>query len=170
MYAKRQAPKQQKKTMDLMSVIKCILIVLLIFAGYYVVTGSSRSVIKRDRREGFSNNNNTASSSADTPHVVADKSVKIINDSMMNMLGALQVQTGRTSYEGLIQNMDAWTQAKVLASLNAVAAQMIADSSDATSLVSPPSEKTVALMNAINTMISFHGTSLPNTLKYLDNA
>jgi hypothetical protein len=156
--------------MDLMSVIKCILIVLLIFAGYYVVTGSSRSVIKRDRREGFSNNNNTASSSADTPHVVADKSAKIINDSMMNMLGALQVQTGRTSYEGLIENMDAWTQAKVLASLNAVAAQMIADSSDATSLVSPPSEKTVALMNAINTMISFHGTSLPNALKYLDNA
>lgn len=156
--------------MDLISVIKCILIVLLIFAGYYVVT---RSAIKRDRREGFStntNNNNTASSSADTPHVVADKSVKIINDSMMNMLGALQVQTGRTSYEGLIENMDAWTQAKVLASLNAVAAQMIADSSDATSLVSPPSEKTVALMNAINTMISFHGTSLPNALKYLDNA
>jgi hypothetical protein len=159
--------------MDLISVIKCILIVLLIFAGYYVVT---RSAIKRDRREGFStntnnnNNNNTASSSADTPHVVADKSVKIINDSMMNMLGALQVQTGRTSYEGLIENMDAWTQAKVLASLNAVAAQMIADSSDATSLVSPPSEKTVALMNAINTMISFHSTSLPNALKYLDNA
>jgi hypothetical protein len=154
--------------MELMSVIKCILIVMLIFAGYYVVT---RSVIKRrSHREGFSINNNAASSSADTPHVVADKSVKIINDGMMNMLGALQVQTGRTSYEGLIENMDAWTQAKVLASLNAVAAQMIADSSDQKALVSPPSEKTVALMNAINTMISFHGTSLPNALKYLDNA
>jgi hypothetical protein len=154
--------------MELMSVIKCILIVMLIFAGYYVVT---RSVIKRrGHREGFSINNNAASSSADTPNVVADKSVKIINDGMMNMLGALQVQTGRTSYEGLIENMDAWTQAKVLASLNAVAAQMIADSSDQKALVSPPSEKTVALMNAINTMISFHGTSLPNALKYLDNA
>jgi hypothetical protein len=67
--------------MELMSVIKCILIVMLIFAGYYVVT---RSVIKRrGHREGFSINNNAASSSADTPNVVADKSVKIINDGIV---------------------------------------------------------------------------------------
>jgi hypothetical protein len=127
----------------------------------------TRSVIKRrSHREGFS----ASSSSADTPNVVAEKSVDIINKSTTNMLGTLQVDSGRKSYETLIENMDAWTQAKVLASLNAVAAQMIADSSDQKALVSPPSEKTVALMNAINTMISFHGTSLPNALKYLDNA
>lgn len=147
----------------MMSVIKCSLIVLLIFAGYYVVT---RSVIKRDRREGFS----ASSSSSDTPIVTAEKSVDIINKSTTNMLGTLQVDRGRTSYETLIENMDAWTQAKVLASLNALAAQMISDSSDAASMMSPPSDKTVAILNAINTMISFHSTSIPNAMKYLDNA
>jgi hypothetical protein len=156
--------------MEIMSVIKCILIVLLIFAGYYVVT---RSVIKRGRREGFSlgsNNSNTASSSSDTPSVTAEKSVDIINKSTTNMLGTLQVDSGRTSYENLIETMDAWTQAKVLSSLNTLAAQMIADSSDTASMMSPPSDKTVSIMNAINTMISFHGTSLPAAIKYLDNA
>lgn len=147
----------------MMSVMKCSLIVLLIFAGYYVVT---RSVIKRDRREGFS----ASSSSSDTPIVTAEKSVDIINKSTTNMLGTLQVDRGRTSYETLIENMDAWTQAKVLASLNALAAQMISDSSDAASMMSPPSDKTVAILNAINTMISFHSTSIPNAMKYLDNA
>lgn len=149
--------------MEIMSVIKCILIVLLIFAGYYVVT---RSVINRGHREGFS----ASSSSSDTPIVTAEKSVDIINKSTTNMLGTLQVDRGRTSYETLIENMDAWTQAKVLSSLNALAAQMISDSSDAASMMSPPSDQTVAMMNAINTMISFHGTSLPNAIKYLDNA
>ena len=86
------------------------------------------------------------------------------------MLGTLQVDSGRTSYETLIENMDAWTQAKVLSSLNALAAQMIADSSDTASMMSPPSDKTVSIMNAINTMISFHGTRLPPAMKYLDNA
>ena len=147
----------------MMSVMKCSLIVLLIFAGYYVVT---RSVIKRDRREGFS----ASSSSSDTPIVTAEKSVDIINKSTTNMLGTLQVDRGRTSYETLIENMDAWTQAKVLASLNALAAQMISDSSDAASMMSPPSDKTIAILNAINTMISFHSTSIPNAMKYLDNA
>jgi hypothetical protein len=158
--------------MDVSTVIKCVLIALLIFAGYYVITGSVRG-----RREGFSlgsndnsNNSNTASSSADTPNVVAEKSVDIINKSTMNIIGTLQVDNGRKSYEGLIEIMDVWTQAKVLASLNALAAQMIADSSDQNALVSPPSDKTVALMNAINTMISLHGTSLPAAMKYLDNA
>lgn len=151
--------------MELMSVIKCVLIVLLIFAGYYVVTGSSRSVIKRGHREGF-----TASSSSDTPSVTAEKSVDIINKSTTNMLGTLQVDSGRKSHETLIENMDAWTQAKVLSSLNAIAAQMIADSSDTATMMSPPSDKTVSIMNAINTMISFHSTSLPAAMKYLDNA
>ena len=164
--------------MDVSTVIKCVLIALLIFAGYYVVRSANK-------REGFSlgsidnsnnnsnnsnNSNNTASSSADTPNVVAEKSVDIINKSTMNIIGTLQVDNGRTSYEGLIEIMDVWTQAKVLASLNALAAQMIADSSDQNALVSPPSDKTVALMNAINTMISLHGTSLPAAMKYLDNA
>ena len=151
--------------MELMSVIKCVLIVLLIFAGYYVVTGSSRSVIKRGHREGF-----TASSSSDTPSVTAEKSVDIINKSTTNMLGTLQVDSGRKSHETLIENMDAWTQAKVLSSLNAIAAQMIADSSDTATMMSPPSDKTVSIINAINTMISFHSTSLPAAMKYLDNA
>jgi hypothetical protein len=66
--------------------------------------------------------------------------------------------------------MNAWTQGKILVSLNALAAQMIADSSDATSLMSPPSDKTVALMNAINTMISLQSMSLPVALKILDTA
>ena len=155
--------------MDVSAVIKCVIIALLIFAGYYVVRSANK-------REGFSgsndnsNNNNTASSSADTPNVVAEKSVDIINKSTMNIIGTLQVDNGRKSYEGLIEIMDVWTQAKVLASLNALAAQMIADSSDQKALVSPPSDKTVALMNAINTMISLHGTSLPAAMKYLDSA
>jgi hypothetical protein len=159
--------------MDVSTVIKCVIIALLLFAGYYVVRSANK-------REGFSlgsndnsnsnNSNNTASSSADTPNVVAEKSVDIINKSTMNIIGTLQVDNGRKSYEGLIEIMDVWTQAKVLASLNALAAQMIADSSDQNALVSPPSDKTVALMNAINTMISLHGTSLPAAMKYLDNA
>jgi hypothetical protein len=154
--------------MDVSAVIKCVIIALLIFAGYYVVRSANK-------REGFSlGSNNTAptptQSSVDTPNVVAEKSVDIINKSTMNIIGTLQVDNGRKSYEGLIEIMDVWTQAKVLASLNALAAQMIADSSDQKALVSPPSDKTVALMNAINTMISLHGTSLPAAMKYLDSA
>jgi hypothetical protein len=102
--------------------------------------------------------------------VTAEKSVDIINKSTTNMLGTLQVDSGRKSHETLIENMDAWTQAKVLSSLNAIAAQMIADSSDTATMMSPPSDKTVSIMNAINTMISFHSTSLPAAMKYLDNA
>jgi hypothetical protein len=159
--------------MDVSTVIKCVIIALLIFAGYYVVTRSSGSA---NKREGFSlgSNNNTAStptqSSVDRPNVVAEKSVDIITKSMMNMIGTLQVDTGRKSYEGLNEIMNAWTQGKILVSLNALAAQMIADSSDATSLMSPPSDKTVALMNAINTMISLQSMSLPVALKILDTA
>ena len=162
--------------MDVSTVIKCVIIALLIFAGYYVVRsankreGFSLGSIDNSNNNNSNNSNNPASSSADTPNVVAEKSVDIINKSTMNIIGTLQVDNGRTSYEGLIEIMDVWTQAKVLASLNALAAQMIADSSDQNALVSPPSDKTVALMNAINTMINLHGTSLPAAMKYLDNA
>lgn len=152
--------------MDLNNVMKCVLIALLIIAGYYVV---SRSAIKR---EGFSLGSVTASSAAssDTPSVTAEKSVDIINKSTVNMIGTLQVDNGRTSYESLIENMDAWTQAKVLASLNSLAAQMIADSSDAASMMSPPSDKTVALMHSIVTMMKFQAEVVPSTFKILDNA
>ena len=66
--------------------------------------------------------------------------------------------------------MDPWTQAKVVSSLNALAAQMIADSSDQKSMMSPPTEKTIALMNALNTMTTFENTTLPIIMKYLNNA
>lgn len=152
--------------MDLVTVMKCVLIALLIIAGYYVV---SRSAVKR---EGFSLGSVTASSAAssDTPSVIAEKSVDIINKSTVNMIGTLQVDNGRTSYESLIENMDAWTQAKVLASLNALAAQMISDSSDAASMMSPPSDKTVSMMNSIVTMMKFQAEVVPSTFKILDNA
>ena len=152
--------------MDLVTVMKCVLIALPIIAGYYVV---SRSAVKR---EGFSLGSVTASSAAssDTPSVIAEKSVDIINKSTVNMIGTLQVDNGRTSYESLIENMDAWTQAKVLASLNALAAQMISDSSDAASMMSPPSDKTVSMMNSIVTMMKFQAEVVPSTFKILDNA
>jgi hypothetical protein len=66
--------------------------------------------------------------------------------------------------------MDPWTQGKVVASLNALAAQMISDSSTQASMMSPPSEKTIALMNTINTMTSFQTTALPTIMKYINNA
>ena len=66
--------------------------------------------------------------------------------------------------------MDPWTQAKVVASLNALAAQMIADSSDQKSMMSPPTEKTIVLMSALNTMTTFENTTLPIVMKYLNNA
>jgi hypothetical protein len=154
--------------MDLVTVMKCVLIALLIIAGYYVV---SRSAVKR---EGFSlgsvTSSSTSSSSGDIPSVTAEKSVDIINKSTVNMIGTLQVDNGRNSYENLIENMDAWTQAKVLASLNALAAQMISDSSDAASMMSPPSDKTVSMMNSIVTMMKFQAEVVPSTFKILDNA
>jgi hypothetical protein len=86
------------------------------------------------------------------------------------MLNMLQTDTNRDAYEGLIEIMDAWTQAKVLASLNAVAAQMIADSSDQKAMMSPPSDKTVALMNGINTMMKFQTEVVPHAFKTLDSS
>ena len=165
--------------MDVSTVIKCVLIVLLIFAGYYVVTGSSRSANKRNLREGFSfgsssssssSSSSPSSSSGDTPGVTAASSTEVVTTNTKNMLNMLQTDTNRDAYEGLIEIMDVWTQAKVLASLNAVAAQMIADSSDQNAMMSPPSDQTVALMNGINTMMQFQTAVVPHAFKTLDNS
>lgn len=160
--------------MDVSTVIKCVIIVLLIFAGYYVVTGSSRSTNKRNLREGFSfgssSSSSSSSSSGDTPGVTAASSTEVVTTNTKNMLNMLQTDTNRDAYEGLIEIMDAWTQAKVLASLNAVAAQMIADSSDQNAMMSPPSDQTVALMNGINTMMQFQTAVVPHAFKTLDNS
>ncbi len=150
-----------RKTMDIGALLKCVIIAVLIFAGYHVVTNNA--VAKRN--EGFEN-----PSSADVPNVVAEKSSNLITTNMSNMIGVLQVSNNRKSYEKLVVNMDPWTQAKVVSSLNALAAQMIADSSDQKSMMSPPTEKTIALMNALNTMTTFENTTLPIIMKYLNNA
>jgi len=162
--------------MDIGTIIKCVLIAALIFAGYYVVSRTAR--VKR--REGFSlsdsnsssssDSSSTAPSSADVPNVIASKSTDIVTTNMQNMLGLLQISNNRKTYENLIINMDPWTQAKVVASLNALAAQMISDSSNQTSMMAPPSEKTIALMNSINTMTNFQTTVLPAIMKYVNNA
>ena len=154
--------------MDIGTIIKCVLIAALIFAGYYVV--SRTATVKR--REGFSDSNSSDSSpsSADVPNVIAGKSTDIVTTSMQNMLGLLQISNNRKTYENLVVIMDPWTQAKVVASLNALAAQMISDSSNQNSMMSPPSEKTIALMNSINTMTNFQTTALPTIMKYINNA
>jgi hypothetical protein len=66
--------------------------------------------------------------------------------------------------------MDAWTQGKIVASLNALSEQMIADSSDQTAMLSPPSDKTLALMNSLIAMTNFQSTVMSSALKYLDSA
>lgn len=149
--------------MDIGTLLKCVIIAVLVFAGYHVVTNGA--IAKRS--EGFEN---PLSSSADVPNVVAEKSSNLINTNMSNMVGLLQVSNNRKSYEKLVVNMDPWTQAKVVASLNALAAQMIADSGDQKSMMSPPTEKTIALMSALNTMTTFQNTTLPIVMKYLNNA
>jgi hypothetical protein len=162
--------------MDVSTVIKCVIIALLVFAGYYVVTGSSRIANKRNLREGFSfgssdsSSSSSSASSGDTPGVTAKSSSDVLTTNTQNMLNMLQTDTNRDAYEGLIEIMDAWTQAKVLASLNAVAAQMIADSSDQNAMMSPPSDKTVALMNGINTMMQFQTAIVPHAFKTLDSS
>lgn len=149
--------------MDIGTIIKCVLIAALIFAGYYVV--SRTAAVKR--REGFSD---SSPSSADVPNVIAEKSTDLISKGASNMIGLLQISNNRKTYENLIINMDPWTQAKVVASLNALAAQMISDSSNQTAMMSPPSEKTIALMNSINTMTNFQTMVLPTIMKYVNNA
>lgn len=152
--------------------IKCVLITLLVLAGYYVIY--PREPV---RREGFSlssqynaSSQNNAPSSADVPNVVAEKSSNLLKTNMSNMMGLLQVSNNRNSYENLIMIMDTWTQAKVVSSLNALAAQMITDSNSQSSMMSPPSEKTISLINALNSMTTFQTTSLPVIMKSVNNA
>ena len=147
--------------MDIGSLMKCVLIAVLILAGYFVVSNTAVSKVKS--REGFAG-------SGDVPNVVAEKSSNLITTGMQNMLGLLQVSNNRKTYENLVISMDPWTQAKVVASLNALAAQMVADSGDQTAMKSAPSEKTISLMNAINTMTTFQSTALPAVMKYVSNA
>ena len=147
--------------MDIGSLIKCVLIAVLILAGYFVVSNTATGKIKH--REGFTE-------SADVPNVVAEKSSNLITTGMQNMLGLMQVSNNRKTYENLVISMDPWTQVKVVGSLNALAAQMVADSSDQTAMKSAPSEKTISLMNAINTMTTFQSTTLPAVMKYVSNA
>ena len=148
--------------MEIGIMIKYILIAALILAGYYVV--SSTATIKR--REGLS----MGSSSSDTPGVAAKKSSDVLTDNTKSMIGFLQINDNRTSYETAIEVMDAWTQGKIVASLNALSSQMIADSTDQNAMVSPPSDKTVALMNSLITMTNFQNAVVPAALKYLDAA
>jgi hypothetical protein len=153
--------------MEIGLMIKYILIAALILAGYYVV--SSTAAIKR--REGFSlGSSSSSSSSSDTPGVTAKKSSDVLTDNVKSMIGFLQINDNRTNYETAIEVMDAWTQGKIVASLNALSEQMIADSTDQTAMVSPPSDKTVALMNSLIAMTNFQTTVVPTAFKYLDAA
>ena len=153
--------------MEIGIMIKYILIAVLILAGYYVV--SSTAAIKR--REGFSlGSSSSSSSSSDTPGVTAKKSSDVLTDNVKSMIGFLQINDNRTNYETAIEVMDAWTQGKIVASLNALSEQMIADSTDQTAMVSPPSDKTVALMNSLIAMTNFQTTVVPTAFKYLDAA
>jgi hypothetical protein len=86
------------------------------------------------------------------------------------MVGFLQISDNRSSYETLLEVADAWTQGKIVASINALSAQMIADSKDQSAMMSPPSDKTVALMNSLITMTNFQTTVVPAAFKYLDAA
>jgi hypothetical protein len=148
--------------MDIGTLLKSVIIAVLILAGYHVVSKTATR-----HNEGFENQHPTSN---DVPNVAAEKSGNIIKTNMANMLGLLQVSNNRKSYENLVVNMDTWTQAKVVSSLNELALHMIIDSSDQKSMMSPPSEKTLALMNALNTMTTFENATLPIIMKYLNNA
>ena len=157
--------------MEIGTIMKYILIAVLILAGYYVV--SRTAAIKR--REGFSLSSASASSassasSGDTPAVAAKKSSDVLTDTANSMVGFLQISDNRSSYETLLEVADAWTQGKMVASINALSAQMIADSKDQSAMMSPPSDKTVALMNSLITMTNFQTTVVPAAFKYLDAA
>ena len=152
--------------MDFGTILKFVLIAALIIAGYYVVSQTA----KIKRREGFESSDSSGISSADIPSVTADKSSELVTKGTANMIGLMQLSNSRKSYEKLVTAMDGWTQAKGMSSLNALAAQMIADSKDQASMNSPPSDKTVALMNAINTMTTFHTTTIPAVMNSIDHS
>ena len=148
--------------MELGTTLKYILITVLILAGYYVVA-SAASV---RRREGFVSSD---SSSSDSPGVSAGKNSSVLADKVKNINNSLQLSdsTNRTNFESTLETMDAWTQVKILASLNALSEQMISDSNTPSS---PPSDKTIALMNSLITMTNFQTTAVSAALKYLDGA
>ena len=153
--------------MEFGTALKYILITVLILAGYYVVT-SAASV---RRREGFSSDSSdsSSSSSSDSPGVSAGKNSSVLADKAKNINNSLQLSDGtnRTNFESTLETMDAWTQVKILASLNALSEQMISDSNTPSS---PPSDKTIALMNSLITMTNFQTTAVSAALKYLDGA
>jgi hypothetical protein len=151
----------QHYIMEVVALMKYIIIAALILAGYYVV---SSSAFKPRSREGFS------AGSSDTPPVTAKKSSDVLTDSAKSMIGVLQISNNRITYETLVEVVDAWTQGKIVASMNALSEQMIADSSSQADMTSPPSEKTVALMNSLITMTNFQTTVVPAALKFLDAA
>lgn len=147
--------------MEIGTTLKYILVTVLILAGYYVVA-SAASV--RRRREGF-----VSSDSSDSPGVSAGKTSSVLADKAKNINNSLQLSdsTNRTNFETTLQMMDVWTQVKIIASLNALSEQMISDSNNPSS---PPSDKTIALMNSLITMTNFQTTAVPAAFKYLDGA
>jgi len=158
--------------MEIGTTLKYILITVLILAGYYIVTSASRS-----RREGFSlggssdssDSSDSSSSSSDSPGVLAGKQSSVLADKAKNINNSLQLSdsTNRTNYETTLGVIDAWTQTKVIASLNALSEQMIADSKN---LTSPPSDKTITLMNSLITMTNFQTVAVPAAFKFLDGS
>ena len=157
--------------MDIGTIIKYVLISALILAGYYVV--SRAAALTRPRREGFSlggsssdSSSSPSSSSNDTPGVAAKNLSDTLTDKTKNIVNSLQLSdnSNRNSYEATLDVMDAWTQGKIIASLNSLSEQMISDSNTA----SPPSDKTISLMNALITMTNFQTTAVPAAFKYLD--
>lgn len=164
--------------MEIGTTLKYILITVLILAGYYIVTSASRmrnegfSFGIRRRREGFtlggSSDSSGSSGSSDSPGVLAGKQSSVLADKAKNINNSLQLSdsTNRTNFETTLEVIDAWTQAKIIASLNALSEQMIADSNNQT----PPSDKTIALMNSLNTMTTFQTTAVEAAFKYLDGA
>ena len=166
-----QPTTQHNHIMEIGIMLKYILIAALILAGYYVVS----STASLTRREGFSlgsasDSSSSSSSSDDTPGVTAKKTSDLLTDKVKSMIGFLQINDNRTNYETSIEVMDAWTQGKMLSSLNALSQQMLADSKDQSAMMSPPSDKTVALMNSLIAMTNFQTTVVPTVLKTLDAA
>jgi hypothetical protein len=149
--------------MEFGTMLKYILIAALIISGYYVISMTKR-------REGFSSSSSSDSSLSETPGVTAKKSSDVLTDKAKSMVGFLQIDSNRSSYETMLDVMDAWTQGKIIASLNALSAQMIADSTDQNAMLSPPSDKTVALMNSLIAMTNFQTAVVPAAFKYLDAA
>lgn len=169
MYTRYQNQTIHHLTMEFGTTLKYILITVLILAGYYVVA-SAASV---RRREGFSlggsDSSDSSSSSSDSPGVSAGKTSSVLADKAKNINNSLQLSdsTNRTNFETTLETMDAWTQVKIIASLNALSEQMIADSKNPSS---PPSDKTLALMNSLITMTNFQTTAVSAAYKYLDGA